>query len=103
MSLQFFCSSILLQRLNEISVIQLPWTKTYLGFMWPCQQIFDTMDMLHRFKNLHEIRIVDVGDQSWSTSWYYSDANVALVQAMRKTRAKIVVGNNMIRDKPVVG
>lgn len=102
MSLQFFCSSILSQRLEQISVVQLPYKKTYLGFWLPYQQIFDTMDMLYRFQNLHEIRFVDIGDQQWSTSWRYPHADQVLVQAMRKTRAKIVVGNNTIRDKTVV-
>ncbi|KAL8679873.1 MAG: hypothetical protein Q9186_003893 [Xanthomendoza sp. 1 TL-2023] len=103
LSLQFFLSTVLPQRLNQISIIQLPWQKTYLGFsprFSPVVQVRDPMAMLYNsLKNLHEIRIVDIGDQRWSKSWIYPQNNLLLSAAMRNTRARIVVGGRVVREE----
>ncbi|KAL9002352.1 MAG: hypothetical protein Q9188_004706 [Gyalolechia gomerana] len=94
LSLQYFLRTVLPPRLSQISTIQLPWIKTYLGFPWPQKQVNKTLEMLrYHLVYLEEIRIVRVQDQaSWTTTWIYPQADHLITQVMRKTSAKIIGG-----------
>lgn len=93
--------TILSQRLDRISTVQLPWKKTFLGFPLSRHQVSEALEKLQHLRNLREVRIVEVGDQSWSKSWIYHDGNLLLNQAVQKTSARVVFGHRVVRDGPV--
>ncbi|KAL8916167.1 MAG: hypothetical protein Q9208_008668 [Pyrenodesmia sp. 3 TL-2023] len=101
LSLEFFVETVLPQRLSLISTVQLPWKKTLLGFLVPPHQFGEALEKLQDFRNMREVRIVDVGDQRWSKSWIYHNNNFLLNQVVQKTDANIVLDHRVVCDGPV--
>ncbi|KAL8850091.1 MAG: hypothetical protein Q9221_004952 [Calogaya cf. arnoldii] len=100
LTLELFVKTVLPERLNQISTVQLPWKKTFLGFPVPRQQFSEALEKLQHLPNLREIRVLDVGKQSWPKLSFYPHNNLLVNQAVQETDVKIVFDHHVVRDGP---
>ncbi|KAL8709515.1 MAG: hypothetical protein Q9220_005757 [cf. Caloplaca sp. 1 TL-2023] len=101
MTLVYFTQTVLPQRLELVQSIQLPWTKTYLGFFNPGVDLEKIWEPMNKLTGLQEIRIVKLKSRSNSLNgWIYPAWTGWMTEVGRRTRARVLVGGQEVNQMP---
>lgn len=90
-TLGYFVRTVLPHRRNQITAIQLPWMKTYLGFPHPNGELSQVWEALEQMPNLRVIHIVRLATQKDSCrDWLYPAWTYWIAQLKSKCDVQLV-------------
>ncbi len=89
-TLCYFVRTVLPHRLNQITRIQLPWMKTYLGFPYPNSELPCVWEALGQMPKLQEIHIVRLVTRDSFPTWRYHVWTYWIAQLKTKSNVKLI-------------